>query len=538
MENQIKVSVVIPIYNVEQYLPKCLASIVHQTLQEIEIICVNDGSTDNCLKILKEFKSKDKRIKIINKENGGLGNARNAGLESAKGEYISFIDSDDYIDKNFLELLYNEAKEDDADVACGGIKRENDGETHFLINYSQTVITDDIYQKINISKAAQFSFVWNKIYKHTFLKENELKFMQDIVFEDLVYTPQIMIKSNTLATVPDTFYHYVKREKSIFQDKGNVDLEKDKIFALKYMCEYYKNAGIDFNQVPILMETYERAKGVKGVNVDEIKESEPERIERLERVKLDNLYKISVIIPVYNSEKYISECLDSVINQSLKDIEIICVNDGSADNSLDVLNEYVSKDNRIKVISQPHAVRGAGSARNRGMEIARGEYISFIDSDDYIEPDFLQKMYEAAEEYDADVACSGIIREGTGVNAGVNGQKIQLKFEEIKISDNPDDNLKVSKSLPYPYPWNKIYKREFIVSYGIKYVEDIYYEDYIFTPLVITKAEKLISVPYAFYHYIERKGSVTSTKSDIKNSDKQKAFNMGRRYYLDAKINI
>ena len=529
MENQIKVSVIIPVYNVEQYLPKCLASVVRQTLQEIEIICVNDGSIDNCLKILEEFKSKDKRIKIINKENGGLGSARNAGFEIARGEYISFIDSDDYIDENFLELLYNEAKEDDADVACSGIKRENDGETHFLINYSQTVITDDIYQKINVSKATQFSFVWNKIYKHAFLKENKLKFMQDIVFEDLVYTPQIMIKSNTLVTVPDTFYHYVKREKSIFQDKENVDLEKDKLFALKYMCEYYKNAGIDFNQVPTLLKTYER---VKGANVDEIKESVPEKTEKPKRVKLDNSYKISVIIPVYNSEKYISECLDSVIDQSLKDIEIICVNDGSEDNSLNILNEYASKDNRIKVISQPHTVNGAGSARNRGIEIARGKYISFVDSDDYIEPNFLQKMYEVAEEYDADIACSGIIRETENEN------KIQLKFEEIKVSDNPDDNLKVSKSLPYPYPWNKIYKREFIVSYGIKYVEDIYYEDYIFTPLVITKAEKLISVPDVFYHYMERKDSVTSTKSNIKDLDKQKAFYMGKKYYLDAKINI
>ena len=537
MENQVKVSVVIPIYNVEQYLPKCLASVVHQTLQEIEIICVNDGSTDNCLKILEEFESKDKRIKIINKENGGLGSARNAGLEYAKGEYISFIDSDDYIDENFLELLYNEAKEDDADVACGGIKRENDGKTHFLINYSHTIITDDIYEKINISKATQFSFVWNKIYKHTFLKENELKFMQDIVFEDLIYTPQIMIKSDTLVTVPNTFYHYVKREKSIFQDTENFEMQKDKLFALKYMCEYYKKSGIDFNQFPPLLETYKRVNEVNWVNIDGIKESEPERIEKPERFKLDNLYKISVIIPVYNSEKYLPECLESVINQSLKDIEIICVDDGSADNSLDILNEYAAKDSRIKIISQAHAVRGAGSARNRGIENAKGEYISFIDSDDYIEKDFLQKLYEAAEEYDADVACSGIIREGVGVN-GVNGQKIQLKFEEVKVSDNPDDNLKVSKSLPYPYPWNKVYKREFIVSYEIKYVEDTYYEDYIFTPLVITTAEKLISVPDVFYHYMEREGSVTSTINDDKKSDKQKAYLMGKKYYLDAKINI
>lgn len=526
MENQIKVSVIIPVYNVEQYLPKCLASVVQQTLKDIEIICVNDGSTDNCLKILEEFKSKDNRIKIINKENKGLGNARNTGLDVACGEYISFIDSDDYIDENFLELLYNEAKENNADVACGGIKRENDGKTHFLINYSQTVTTDDIYGKINISKAVQFSFVWNKIYKHSFLKENKLQFMQNVNFEDLIYTPQIILKSNTLVVVPNTFYHYVKREKSIFQDIENIDLQKDKLFSLKFMCEYYKNAGIDFDKIPPLLETYRRIKDKL------IEQPKIEEIKKVERIKLENLYKISVIIPVYNSEKYISDCLNSIINQSLKDIEIICINDGSTDNSLNILNKYALKDSRIKVITQVNTGNGAGSARNRGIENAKGEYISFIDSDDYIDADYLQKMYKAAKEYDADVACSGVIREKG------NEHKIQLKFKEIKISNNPNNNLKISKSLPYPYPWNKLYKREFIISYGIKYVEDIYFEDLIFTPFVITKAEKLISVPDVFYHYVERKNSVATTNSDINNSDRQKAFNIGKRYYLEAKINI
>jgi len=522
----IKVTVILPIYNVEQYLPKCLASVVQQTLKDIEIICVNDGSTDNCLKILEDFKSKDNRIKIINKQNAGLGNARNTGLEVAEGEYISFIDSDDYIDENFLELLYMEAKENDADVACGGIKRENDGDTYFLINYPQTVITDDIYQKILISKATQFSFVWNKIYKHSFLNENKLKFMPDVNFEDLIYTPQIMLKSNVLITVPNTFYHYVKREKSIFQNSENIDLQKDKLFSLKFMCEYYKNAGIDFDKIPPLLETYKR---IKDKVIEDPKQEEKEKIKR---VKLENLYKISVVIPVYNSEKYIAQCLDSILNQSLKDIEIICVNDGSTDNSLDILNEYASNDNRIKIISQINTGNGAGSARNRGIENSKGEYISFIDSDDYIEKDYLQKLYETAKECNADVACSGVIKE-----IG-NEHKIQLKFSEIKVSDNPDDNLKLSKSLPFPYPWNKIYKREFIVSYGIKYVENIYFEDLIFTPLVITKAEKLISVPDVFYHYMERENSVVTTNSDINYSDKQKAFNIGRKYYLDANINI
>lgn len=250
---------------------------------------------------------------------------------------------------------------------------------------------------------------------------------------------------------------------------------------------------------------------------------------------MENSIKVSVVIPVYNVEQYLPKCLTSIVQQTLKDIEIICVNDGSTDNCLKIIEEFKSKDERIKIINKEND--GLGSARNAGLEYATGEYISFIDSDDYVDENFLELLYNEAKENDADVACCGVIREGVGVNE-VNGQKIQLKFEEVKVSDNPDDNLKVSKSLPYPYPWNKVYKRDFLISYGIKYEENIYYEDLIFTPFVITKAEKLISVPDVFYHYVEREGSVTSTINDDKKSDKQKAYLMGKKYYLDAKINI
>ena len=106
--NNIKVSVIVPVYNCEKYLKKCLDSLVNQTLKDIEIICVNDGSTDNSGRILEEYT--DSRIKIITKENGGLSSARNAGIAVAKGEYLGFVDSDDWVDLDFYEKLYNTAK--------------------------------------------------------------------------------------------------------------------------------------------------------------------------------------------------------------------------------------------------------------------------------------------------------------------------------------------------------------------------------------------------------------------------------------------
>ena len=123
----IKVSVIVPVYNTFRYLEQCLNSILNQTLKEFEVICVNDGSTDDSAKILEKYSQKDKRIVVINQENAGASAARNAGLDCAKGRYIAFVDSDDYIKKNFLEVLYTTAVNTEADITACDIIYEKDG---------------------------------------------------------------------------------------------------------------------------------------------------------------------------------------------------------------------------------------------------------------------------------------------------------------------------------------------------------------------------------------------------------------------------
>ena len=118
--------------------------------------------------------------------------------------------------------------------------------------------------------------------------------------------------------------------------------------------------------------------------------------------------KVSVIVPVYNTEKYLEKCLNSLINQTLHDIEVICVNDGSTDNSLNILNQYAQKDNRIKIINQENKMQGA--ARNAGTQIAAGEYIGFVDSDDWIDLDYFEKLYNAATKYNLDIALATNVR--------------------------------------------------------------------------------------------------------------------------------
>ena len=142
---------------------------------------------------------------------------------------------------------------------------------------------------------------------------------------------------------------------------------------------------------------------------------------------------ISIVIPVYNIEKYLKECLDSLVNQTFKDFEVICVNDGSKDKSLDILNEYAKKDSRFIVVTQENG--GSGSARNNGLSRARGKYVQFLDGDDYFEPELLEKLYNLAEKYQANISvCSsrkvddnGNITETKNPNSPLNLAKVPLE---------------------------------------------------------------------------------------------------------------
>lgn len=183
--DNVKVSVIIPVYNTEKYLDECLTSVQNQTLEDIEIVCVNDGSKDGSLKILEEHEKNDKRIKIINQENQGVSAARNNGLKNARGEYIMFLDSDDYFVPYACEKEYNIAVKNKASVVEFGVRDFVDGESVDLsgINYDDSKVT--VYtRKENENPFSVLNFscgvIWNKIWKKSFISENNLSFKEGI----------------------------------------------------------------------------------------------------------------------------------------------------------------------------------------------------------------------------------------------------------------------------------------------------------------------------------------------------------------------
>lgn len=231
--------------------------------------------------------------------------------------------------------------------------------------------------------------------------------------------------------------------------------------------------------------------------------------------------KISIIIPVYNVEKYLARCIDSILLQSFKDFEVICINDGSKDNSLKILKKYKNIDNRIKVINKKN--EGSGEARNRGLELARGKYISFVDSDDWLNEKFLEVMYKKIinSEYDI-VMCNPIIVYNKNKEILRTG-----KFKELDFKKNPFEIIEI---LNMPIIWNKLYKKEILLKHNIKFPKFLYHQDVEFLYKVLVNTKKIYKIEKGLYYYYKRIDSVTGNINRKNIMDNFKILNNIEKY--------
>lgn len=231
--------------------------------------------------------------------------------------------------------------------------------------------------------------------------------------------------------------------------------------------------------------------------------------------------KISIIVPVYNSEKYLRKCLDSLINQTFKDIEIIMINDGSTDNSEKIIKEYQKKDKRIVLFNKKNG--GQSSARNLGLSRAKGKYISFIDSDDYIQPNLCEKLY-------------GVISAGYDIVV-TDYYIIDGKFKKYYKISNCEEGEISSKDylLTAVCPWNKMYKKSFLINNKFKFPEGIIYEDYASIPTLVNYNPKIYYLSEAFVNYIHTEVStMRSAEYKIKYEDIFVATNFLYEHLFDS----
>lgn len=236
---------------------------------------------------------------------------------------------------------------------------------------------------------------------------------------------------------------------------------------------------------------------------------------------------ISIVVPVYNVEKYLTRCIESICKQSYKFIEIILVDDGSSDSSGELCDKYKKQDNRITVIHKSNG--GLSDARNAGIDVAKGEYISFIDSDDYIDPYMIEKLYESIKRTDSDISiCNFKYVNEDGIEINNKGKY----FNENKVifgSENIEKNLIFNNSVHWVVAWNKLYRRR--IFDDLRYKTGIIHEDEFIVHYIYGKAKKVVCITDELYFYVQRNNSITKSEISIKSYDICEALTDRAEFY-------
>lgn len=423
MENQL-ISVIVPIYNVENYLRKCLDSILEQTFHNLEILLVNDGSTDGSGQICQEYVEKDNRIRYFEKENGGVSDARNFGLDLARGDYVTFLDADDFLFEDYLEKLYIATTLSNADIMIGGYSRFDGSDFYFykdhfkrdsLVSFTSTQAIQFLDSMLDI-QFFNFSTACGKLFKRTLFKE--LRFPSGRYAENQFIMWKLYLNAEHIYAFNGDSYVYRSNNEGLSSGfsvehldyidaleeriKSTKDLEGIDInlcfnmyrYVLKRILEQLEEHGY-IDEAKKVREKLELAEqGQYPFLTDEVKEIEVENAGEL----------VSIIVPIYNVEEYLRMCLDSIEHQTYSNIEVLLINDGSPDSSGEICQEYVARDSRFRYFEKANG--GLSDARNYGIERSNGKYLTFVDSDDWLNLTYVEDLYQAAIRNDADTVVS------------------------------------------------------------------------------------------------------------------------------------
>ena len=707
------VSVIIPIYNVEAYLRECLDSAVRQTLKKIEIICVDDGSPDNSVAIVEEYMKKYDTVKLVRKENGGLSSARNAGLDAATGEYVYFLDSDDYIEADMLKTLYKKASANNLDIIYFNTELffESQKVRNLNRNYINYYTRQHDYSGVRTGQSMFAAMRKNReflpsvclqIFRRSLIEEYGLRFYNGILHEDNLFSFQCMAVAQRVDYDKRSYYHRRMHGNSIMTASKSIRNVEGYLVAYAEVLAFMHNRPVEeeaFDQLSEFLYTslwgngrrifkdlqipeeeavfkhgdfcaqhfldvvkrcgeteFERSR-LKDENArlkkqnqelqNEVKACKEYRGKRYQSLaakkykgfvqcvqdhgllytirrgfgkvwnalknkfgakrsggkqsksfvarklrgfvqctkdhglaytirrgfgKVWNVLKkylrkfhekhagnkvyrfltwplrkarsvartirkhgwtyhfrvwnakfrqkktmgapcVSVIMPVYNVEAFIEQGMDSLINQTMRSIEIIAVDDGSTDRSLEILNSYAAKDSRVRVFTQQN--KFAGAARNLGLEHARGEYVIFLDSDDFFAKNLCEDAYFAGKVNHADVVLFGARHYNNATGEFKEAKWLLNNYltpekQPFSYRDCPDVLYRIST----PAPWTKMFRREFVQKAGLQFQCIQNANDLFFTYSALAMAERIVTVDKPLVNY--RVGLVTNLQTTKK----------------------
>ena len=596
-----KVSVIIPVYNVERFLGDCLDSAIAQTLSDIEIICVNDGSTDGSLALLKQYAERDDRIKIIDKANAGYGAGMNDGLDAATGEYVAFLESDDQIATGAYRRLSLLADQHGVDIIKGNYYNMVGFDDGRQLEEIRLTKIDDRYGKVFRPLDNPWSFYIPMmnclgLFRRKFLEKNQIRHNETpgAAHQDMGFWFQTLCCADSMYLVDEPFYMYrqdnenssMKNDKTAFFTLGEYDfmmafLERRETLKAEAMPVYshrkfgscmfaYDNSELSI-KLPFaraLSESFSSEIESGCFSFSRYSERDKEKllqlvedpdafylnsldkecevsgralssmkaeIERLNML-LDNTQfascnnkgeakfaqqsdgvdtpTLSIVIPVYNAGDYLEKCLDSVKSQQFQDYEVICVNDGSTDNSADILQRYANEDCRFTVISQDN--KGQGFARNVGMRVSRGRYIQFVDSDDELANGALGALVNRMEIDDLQILFfdGKVIVDSSLSDSAISNRSNPYERKRCYGSGVSGSEMLVKMSRDNAYrvsPCMAIFDRRYLTEQGVAFPEYMIYEDNVFMAKALIPASRVGHVNEPYYLRRLRGGSTTTS---------------------------
>lgn len=518
-----KVSVIVPVYNVAPYLGQCLDTILLQTLSNIEVICVDDGSTDGSLDILKTYTMFDDRLKVIQQENAGAAAARNRGLKEATGEFISVLDSDDFFRPEMLEKMVQKAEEENSDVVvCGYTTFDNKTQTEtgeqkveekYLVQ--SPLSRNDFHEDL-------FTFMcggaaWNKLIRHDLIKKYKINFDERVRYcDDLMFSCCVLGSATKISVLPDTFIHYRINTKTQQSASKPDTIMADHCLTLSLAYEKLKKLDLPYDLMQVFSKKLPHSFDWSLTNLDNDKKRmaltsirshlNPDLYQALFGTKGPVL---SLIVCAYNAGEFLNECLDSCLNQTLKEIEIICVDDGSSDNTLAIMESYARQDHRFKVIHQEN--QGLPVARQNAMKIAKGQYIQFLDADDYLDLDTTECLFLYAQIYHLDMLSFAAIEFKNDSRIEFEDPYHILRWLPEKFmpvftySDigNVLTRVAVTSALT-------LYRRAYLSENDIHWVnKKVAYEDTPFFIESLLKGARMGALPLRFYHRRVHEAAIT-----------------------------
>lgn len=522
-----KVSVLIPVYNTQQYLPDCVDSIRSQTLSDVEILLIDDGSSEECGRLCRELSREDDRIRYYKKEHEGAGAARNFGIAHATGEYLLFLDSDDWMREDAAALLVGKAEREQADMVLFDfvIYDAESGCMRQSYENRQYRNCDNLFD----AKMCQclLPSACTALYRTEVWKREELWFPVT-PFEDNGIYPLLLLAFPRWTLVAEGLYFYrTNYGKSATKNIANDKRRKAPFLCLiktmqeKKIWEQHREAIYDFcvHQLQVSLEhirtrcdkeTYqETLEDFCGFLTEYFPEypSFPQEEE--------DFFDVSVIVPVHNSGAYLEECLDSLCGQRYGKFEVLCIDDNSTDQSLSVIDRYRSRDRRFRLIEDTNG--SYGHKINVGIREASGRYITILESDDLYADDMLECLHSAIVNTHADYVdanFSEFFTVGSAKQYTYCSKYNRADQYNRVIYGNENRELLLSATAAI---WSGMYRKEFLLQNRIRLNESAgaSYQDVSFRFLVTCLAETSYHLPNSLYCYrVDNRNS--SVKDDTK----------------------